>query len=118
MPRIVEVYISSKEIVTQTSIEGRPLAAGGTVHYCTIKGLLATKTEKILSKEDETTLQLIQKIAIEKNLKVQIIDVAKFTGKIKAFLKRVKNTPTIIFEKNRIVGTPKTEELKIMLTHE
>lgn len=66
MPRIVEVYISSKEIVTQTSIEGRSLAAGGTVHDCTIKGLLATKTEKILSKEDETTLQRIQKIATEK----------------------------------------------------
>ncbi|MGQ9565417.1 MAG: hypothetical protein ACUVT5_02595 [Candidatus Bathyarchaeales archaeon] len=67
--RIVEVYISSKEIITQTSIEGHPLAAGGTVHYCTVKDSLATKTEKILSKEDETVLQIIQKIAIEKKLK-------------------------------------------------
>jgi len=114
VPRTVEVFIMNREVVTRPSVEGRPLAAGGTVHYCTVKELANTETGKIFSEEDETALQLVKKLAKEKCLNVQIIDVTSFKGKMKALLRRVKTTPTIIFGKNRIVGVPRREELEAM----
>jgi protein-disulfide isomerase len=111
--RTIEVYVMNKEVVTQTVIEGRPLAAGDTVHYCTVKEI--AKTEKILSEKDREALQLVQTIATQRKYKVQIIDLASLKGKMKARLKGVRTTPTIIVGGNRIEGVPKKEQLEEIL---
>jgi len=114
----IEVYIMNREVVTQMSFEGRPLAAGSTVHYCTVKELAKTKTGKIFSEEDETALRLVREFAAEKGFEVRVVDTASFKGRMKAMMKRVKTTPTIIFGDARVVGVPKKEELEAMLSHE
>ena len=115
MAKTIEVYIANKEVVTQTSLEGRPLAAGDGVHYCSVKEI--AKTEKIISEEETATLKLVKKLAAEKGFKIQIIDTANFRGKIRAKLKGVKTTPTIIIGDSRIEGTPKREELETALSN-
>jgi hypothetical protein len=112
--KTIEVYVTNKEVVTQTCIEGKPLAAGGAVHYCTVKEI--AKSEKVVSEEDTTALRMVEKAAVEKNLNVLIIDVTSLKGKIKAKMKGVKTTPTIIFENKRKVGVPRKEELEAMLS--
>jgi len=112
--KTIEVYIMNKEVITQTAIEGRPLAAGGGVHYCTVKEV--AKTEKIVSNEDKAAIQLVEALVAGKGLKIRIIDMASFKGKVKARLKGVKTTPIIIVGNNRIVGVPKKRELSAILS--
>jgi protein-disulfide isomerase len=117
MGKIVEVYVMNREVVTRLSYEGRPLAAGSTVHYCTVKELAKTETGRMFSEEDEKALQLVRAFAAEKEFKVRIIDVAYFRGKFKAMLRKVWTTPTIVVGRKRIVGVPKKEEFEELLKH-
>jgi len=117
MEKTIEVFIMNREVVTRASLEGRPLAAGGTVHYCTIKELAKTETGKIFSEEDEKALQLVRAFTTEKRFEIRIIDVACFRGKLKAMLRKVRTTPTIIVGGKRIVGVPKKEEFEALLKH-
>ena len=113
MARTVEVYIMNKEVVTQTALEGRPLVAGGEVHYCSVKEI--SKTEKIISDDDKAALQLVKTLTAKKDFKIRVVDVASLKGKMKAKLKGVKATPTIIVGNNRLVGVPKKEEFETLL---
>lgn len=113
MVRTVEVYIVSKEVITRTNLEGKLTDSGGGVtHYCTRE---ISKTEKIISDEDKAALQLVNALAAKRNFKVQVIDIASFKGEIKAKLKGVKATPTIIVGNNRLTGVPKIEEFETLL---
>jgi glutaredoxin len=113
MAKTIEVYITNKEVITSTSLEGRPLAAAGEVHYCSVKEI--SKTEKVISQEDGAALNLVKELATEKNLKFRIIDVSSSKGKLKARLKGVRTTPTIIVGNKRLIGTPKKEILETLL---
>jgi glutaredoxin len=113
MAKTIEVYITNKEVITATSLEGRPLAAAGEVHYCSMKEI--SKTEKVISEEDVAALKLVKELAAEQNLKFRIIDVASSKGKLKARLKGVRTTPTIIVGNKRLIGTPKREVFETLL---
>jgi hypothetical protein len=115
MAQTIEVYITNKEVVTQTALEGKPLAAAGTVHYCSVKEIM--KTEKTISEEEKTALSLVETLARERNLKVQVVNVSSLKGKLKARIKGVKSTPTIIVGNQRMVGVPKREEFMALLEH-
>jgi hypothetical protein len=103
----------NKEVITSTSFEGRPLAAGETVHYCSVKEI--SKTGKATSEEDEAVLNLVRELAANRGLKFQVIDVASLNGKLKARLNGIKATPTIIVGNNRLIGVPKKEEFEALL---
>jgi glutaredoxin len=109
MRKTIEVYVMNKEIITSKSLEGRPVQG----HYCTVKEI--SKTEKIISEEDEAALKLVEELAVEKNLRFRVIDVASLRGKLSARLKGVKATPTIIVGGRQIVGVPKKEEFEALL---
>ena len=113
MTRTIEVYIVNKEVITRTALEGRPLAAAGEVHYCSVKEI--SKTEKVISEKAKAALKLVEELAAEKNLRCRVVDVASLKGKIKAKLKGVKATPTIIVGSNRLIGVPKKEEFESLL---
>lgn len=110
--KTIQVYILNKEVMTQASLDGRTLAAAveahSRTHDCSMKEI--SKTEKVISEENEATLKLVKELATEKNLRCQVIDVASLKGKLRARLKAVKATPTIIVGNNRIVGVPQREE--------
>jgi hypothetical protein len=103
----------NKEVITRTSFQGRPVAAAGEVHYCSVKEI--SKTEKVISEEDKAALKLVEELAAEKNLRFRVINVASLRGKLRARLKGVKATPTIIVGNNRLTGVPKKEEFETLL---
>lgn len=113
MVRTIEVYIMNKEVITRTVLEGRPLAAAGEVHYCSVKEI--SKSEQVLSEEDKSALKLIEEFAAEKNLRFRVIDVASLKGHLRARLKGVRATPTIIVGNNRLIGVSKKEEFEALL---
>jgi protein-disulfide isomerase len=77
-----------------------------------------SKTEKIISEEDKQAIELARTLAKErKDFKILVIDIASFKGKMRARLKGVKITPTIIIGNNRIVGVPRKEEFEALLKH-
>ena len=113
MVRTIEVYIMNKEVITRTALEGRPLAAAGEVHYCSVKEI--SKSEQVISEDDKAALKLVEELAAEKNLRFRVIDVASLKGKLRARVKGVKVTPTIILGNNRIVGVPRREEFEPLI---
>jgi protein-disulfide isomerase len=74
-----------------------------------------SKTEKVISEEDKTALKLVKELAAEKSLKFRVIDVASLKGKLRARLKGVKATPTIIVGNDRLTGVPRKEEFEALL---
>jgi protein-disulfide isomerase len=113
MGKTIEVYIKTKEVITRTSLEGRPLAAGGTVHYCSVKKI--AKTEKMISEEEKAALTLAETFANQGKFHVHVIDVTNAKGKLRARLKGVKSTPTIVVGNKQLVGVPKKEEIYALL---
>jgi hypothetical protein len=109
----IEVYVRNEEVVTGQTIIGRPMSDGLTTHYCTAKEAL--KTERVMPEADRLTLAVVYDFANAKELKVEVHDVTTFKGKLKASLKGIKTTPTIIIGKLRIEGEQSSELLKSKL---
>jgi hypothetical protein len=110
MVRTIEVYVMNKEVITSPALQGRPLTVANV--STTGSALNTFETEKVLSEEDKTALKLVKEFAAEKNLRFRVIDVAGLKGKLRARLKGVKATPTIIVGNNRLIGVPKKEEFE------
>ena len=107
----------NKEVTTNVGPDGRTFAAAAFAHSrthdCSMKRL--SKTERVMSEEDKAALELVKELAEEKNFKFQVIDVASLKGKLRAKLRRVKTTPTIIVDNNRLTGVPQREEFEVFL---
>jgi hypothetical protein len=113
MGKTIEVYVNVKEVITQTSLEGRPITGASDVHYCSVKEI--SKTEKIISEEEKAALRLVETLCEDKDIKIQIVNVASLKGKLKARRRGVKSTPTIVAGNKHLVGVPKREEFKALL---
>ena len=116
--KTIQVYIMSKEVKTRQSLDGSTLAAAvfahSRTHDCSMKEI--SKTERAISEEDKAALKLVKELAAEKNLKFRVIDIASLRGKLKARLKGVKATPTIIVDKKRLIGVSKKEDFEAFLS--
>jgi len=113
MVKTILVYVTKKEVVTGTSYvtctgKQPPLGEFHQLHR-------AGKTEKVMPEEDESALKLAKELAVEKGLRVQVINVTSLKGRVSARLKGVKTTPTIILGKNRLSGVPEKGELENLL---
>ena len=107
------LFIRNQEVIVDKAFIGRPLSDGVQTHWCTFKETF--KTQKILPKEDAAALKIVKELANEKGLVLEIHDVSSFKGKIKAKMKGVKTTPTVIIGKQRIEGVPTKEQLLSLL---
>jgi glutaredoxin len=107
----------NKEVITRAGVNGRTLEAAveahSRTHDCSMKGF--SKTQKVISEEDEVVLKLVKELAAKKNFRFRVIDVTSLNGKLMATLKGVKATPTIIVGNNRFTGVPKREEFEAFL---
>ena len=93
----IEVYIRNKEVpVQRTFVRGPP------DHPCLDKESLIY--ERIMPDVDWLALEVVNDFAKEKDLQVEVCDVSTFKGKLKASLKGIDKTPTIIIGKSRIEG--------------
>jgi len=117
MAKTVQVYIMNKEVKTHASLDGRTVAAAvfahSRTHDCSMKEI--SKTEKVISEEDKAALKLVEELAAKKNFKFRVIDVASLKGKLRAKLRGVKVTPTIIVDNYRLTGVPQREEFEALL---
>jgi hypothetical protein len=117
MAKTIQVYIMNKEVIKQAGLDGRTLAAaaeaGSRTHDCSMKEIC--KTEKVISEEDREALKLVKELAAERSFNFRVIDVASLRGKLRARLKGVKATPTIIVGNNRLIGVPLKEEFEAFL---
>ena len=101
----LEVYIRNENVVLSTGII-RPVAD----HSCS-DGMTG-KTERIMSENDRSALKIAEEFADENGLSVEIYDVRSIKGKMKARLRHVETTPTIIIGNSRVEGEFTPEELK------
>lgn len=106
----IEVFVKNEEGVVGQVIIGRPMVDGVTTHYCTVKETV--KTEKLMSQADVQVLQIVKELAGAKNLRVQVYDVLQLKGKLKARMKKIKTTPTVLVGNARFEGTDSMESLK------
>jgi hypothetical protein len=104
----IEVYIRNEVGFISQGIM-RPVAD----HWCSDAPI--GKYEKIVPEKDRVVLAAAEAFASEKGLQVDVCDVATLTGKLKAKLRGIKETPTIIIGKRRIEGELSYEQLKNQL---
>lgn len=93
----IEVYIKNEDVVVSQGII-RPVVD----HACT-DGMTG-KTERIVSVSDRLALDVAEAFANERGLILEVHDVHTFRGRLKALLKGVSKTPTIIVGNSRIEG--------------
>lgn len=117
MAKTVEVYITNKEVMTHAGVDGSTLAAAvfaqSRTHDCSMKE--TPKSEKIISEEDKAALKLVEELAAQNSLRLRVIDVASLRGNLRARLKGIKATPTIIVGNNRLIGVPRKKEFEALL---
>jgi len=109
----IEVYIKGEEVVVGSEMIGQPVSDGVTTHYCTINQAL--KREELMPEADRLALEIVNKFASEKGLKVEVCDISTFKGKMKARLKNVRVTPTILIGERRIESEDELRQLRSKL---
>jgi len=67
--------------------------------------------EKLILGEDMLTLKVAREVAEEHGLKLEVRDLASLRGWISARINKVKSTPTIIINHQRIKGAPSKDKL-------
>jgi 5,10-methylene-tetrahydrofolate dehydrogenase/methenyl tetrahydrofolate cyclohydrolase len=108
----IEVYVrKEKTLVGQYVSE--PLSDGVMKHYCFSKKVL--EYEKAMPEADKLALEVVNKFAEAKSLKVEVLDVSTLKGKLKASFKGIRKTPVVIVGRSRIEGEQTSKLLKSKL---
>lgn len=101
MANKIEIHIrNEKVIVGQRIIE--PVSDGIVRHQCLSKKVLGT--EKIMTEADKLALETVNEFAEEKGLLVKVYDVLSYKGRLRAILRGIRRTPTVLIGKGRIEG--------------
>jgi len=104
----IRVYIKNADVISAQGFV-RPLAD----HYCT--DLAVSKTERILPESHEQALRIVEEFAREKGLNVEVCNVHTLSGKLKARMRGVRVTPTVLLGQSRIEGDLTPETLRTRL---
>jgi hypothetical protein len=104
----IEIYIKNEKIVVSEGFV-RPVID----HPCLDRNI--SRVQRILSENDRLALEFTEQFANDKGLPVEVYDVHTFKGKLKAWLKGISTTPTIIVGTSRIEGELTPEQLKCKL---
>lgn len=99
MGNVIELYVRYAKVPVGTDVTYDQPG-----HQCA-KAHTITVSEKALLETDQATLDLCKLVAAERDLRVKVHDVSTILGKLTAWCNRVKETPTVIIEKNRIDGS-------------
>lgn len=109
MKKVIEVFFVNEEVPAS----GPTYSEAVSGHPCT--GAVTYRTDQIMPEVDQQMLRMVLEIAQEKELVVKLYDVATWRGRLKAFLKGVKETPTVVVGDKRIVGAVTRNELESFL---
>jgi len=111
MPKMVEVYVRNEVASEVYREKGCEHTATGQVDMSRPTSQLQFRNTRKLPEADQEAFRIISEVAKEKGWKVKVYNVSTFSGKLKASLKKVNDTPTIIVDKHRIEGVPKKQYL-------
>jgi hypothetical protein len=112
LSRTIEVFVSNQEVITG---HFKTVEFSTPGHPCTAKPIIAPILESVLPKNHLQIIEMIKKVAREHGFKIKIYNTSSRLGKIKAFLKGVKKTPTVIINNQKVTGKITEEKLLSLL---
>ena len=112
MSKIIEVFVSNREVITGHFKTVEFTTPG---HPCTAKPVIAPIVESVLPESHMQAIEIAKEIAKEKGYKIKIYSVSSKIGKLKALLRGVKETPTIIINNQKIAGKITKKKLLSLL---
>lgn len=101
----IEVYVRNEVGLLSQGIM-RPVVD----HWCS--DAPTGRYERVMPDKDRALLTIAEEFAKGKGLQLKVCDVCTFTGRLKAWLKGIRETPTVVIGKSRIVGGLDSEQLK------
>lgn len=108
MSKTIEVYVRNEEVPTKPvlvqTVPGHP---------CT--SVECYKSEKIIPETDQSALKVAEEVSKETGAKLKIYNISTLKGRMRARLKGIKDTPTIVIGENKIKGVPKRDQLVSLL---
>ena len=99
MVKTIDVFVKNTEVPVktfQTYESVRPECPRSHRGYMFGFPVLATIYESSLSETHQQVIEVAKKVANRKGVELKVYNLSSKTGKMKAFLKGVKKTPTII----------------------
>jgi len=99
MSNQVEVYVRKKRQIVRQYVTP-PVWDGIQHHACMSKQV--TEYEDVLSSEDKKALETVDQLATQEILSFKVYNVASSTGKIRAALRGITKTPTVIVNGEKI----------------
>lgn len=103
MVRSIKVFVKKIWIVKPFSTRSRGLLWGGWAPQ--------NELETAMSWDDEEALRIAKELSEELKARLTVKDIESVTGRISAFVNKVKVTPTIIINGHRFTGVPNKHKL-------
>ena len=108
MVKVIEVFVKNRKVLTESSCyvraeSGHP-CAGATPG-------ITYETESVLPEAERQALDTVKAIANEKGFDVKVYNLSTTMGKLRARLKSVEKTPTVIIDDKRIDGIIKKDAI-------
>lgn len=110
--RVIEVFVSNTEVIVGT-LKTYEFSTPG--HPCTKKPIIAPVMESVLPEPHKQAVGIAERVAKEKGMQLKIHNVSTRMGKTKAFLKGIKETPTIVIGNHKISEEITEKKLKSLL---
>jgi len=109
----IDLYVRSTKLMLPDTYEPRTCehTASGQVDLFRPQSTFLFQASRTLLENDNIAFEIVHEIAKERNWKVQVCDVSSFTGKIKARLKGINQTPVVVIDDHRIEGVPNRQQL-------
>jgi hypothetical protein len=114
----VEVYVKLKEVGASEDGAEKSFdlyARARMARGVGIKTARGVRAERIMPEADRTTLEVASQFAHKMGLPVETCNVCTLAGRLKARLKGIRTTPTIIIGKFRIEGQITLDQLRMKL---
>jgi len=110
----IELYVRSSKQLLPDTYEPRGTCehtASGQVDLFRPQSTLIFQASRTLLENDNKAFEIVHEVAKERGWKVEVCDVASFTGRMKARLRGINQTPVVVVDDHRIEGVPNREQL-------
>jgi len=109
--KAIEVYVRNEIVSDVYQEKGCEHTATGQVDIHRPTSKLQFRKIRKLPEVDQAALDIVLEVAKGKGWKVKVYDIDTFTGKLKARLKGINETPIVIIGKHRMIGVPQEQDL-------
>lgn len=99
MAGTIQVFVNDEKVPVRNFQTYEFTTAG---HECTRKPITVPIFESVLPEIHKQVIKIAERVAAEKGMKLKIFNLSSRMGKVKAVLKGVRETPTIIVGNHKI----------------